>query len=185
MLGALGRLDGVALHAVALPGPSLVAAVGLRHHAHALAHHERGVEAHAELADDVHVVALHLVVLHLERHGVRVRDGAQVAVELVLRHADTAVAHGDGAGVLVEAHLDGELVLGEFDGLVGEALEVELVHRVRRVRDELAQEDLAVRVDGVDHEVEQLLALCFELAHGGVASFRVRSFVKRSDCPVC
>ena len=162
---ALGLLDGVALHAVAFPGPGLVAAVRLRHDAHLGRHHERGVEAHAELADDVHVVALGVGVVGLELHAVGVRDGAQVAVELVLRHAQAAVRHGDGARVLVERHADAQLVLAQLDVLVGEAAEVQLVHRVRRVRDELAQEDLAVRVDGVDHEVEQLLALGFELAH--------------------
>ncbi len=162
---ALGLLDGVALDAIGFPGPSLVAAVGLRHHAHGLRHHERAVEAHAELADDVDVVALLLGVLLFEGHGVGMGDGAQVAVQVLLRHADAVVGHGDGAGVLVEGDVDAELVLRQLDAGVGEAFEVQLVDGVRRVGDELAQEDLAVGVDGVDHQVEQLLALCLELAH--------------------
>ena len=92
-------------------------------------------------------------------------DGAQVAVQVLLRHADAVVGHGDGAGVLVEGDVDAELVLRQLDAGVGEAFEVQLVDGVRRVGDELAQEDLAVGVDGVDHQVEQLLALCLELAH--------------------
>ena len=162
---ALGLLDGVALDAVGFPGPGLVAAVGLRHHAHGLRHHERAVEAHAELADDVDVVALLLGVLLLEGHGIGMGDGAQVAVQILLRHADAVVGHGDGAGVLVEGDVDAELILRQLDAGVGEAFEVQLVDGVRRVGDELAQEDLAIGVDGVDHQIEQLLALCLELAH--------------------
>ena len=162
---ALGLLDGVALDAVGFPGPGLVAAVGLRHHAHGLRHHERAVEAHAELADDVDVVALLLGVLLLEGHGIGMGDGAQVAIQVLLRHADAVVGHGDGAGVLVEGDVDAELVLRQLDAGVGEAFEVQLVDGVRRVGDELAQEDLAVGVDGVDHQVEQLFAFGLELTH--------------------
>ena len=98
-------------------------------------------------------------------------DGAQVAVQVLLRHADAVVGHGDGAGILVEGDVDAELILRQLDAGVGEAFEVQLVDGVRRVGDELAQEDLAVGVDGVDHQVEQLLALCLELAHRCGASF--------------
>ena len=168
---ALGFLDGIALNAIGFPGPRLVAAVGLRHHAHGFGHHERAVEAHAELADDVDVVALLLGVLLLEGHGVGMGDGAQVAVKVLLRHADAVVGHGDGACVLIEGDVDAELFLRQLDAGVGEAFEVQLVDGVRRVGDELAQEDFAVGVDGVDHQVEQLLALCLELAHKCGASF--------------
>ena len=162
---ALGLLDGVALDAVGFPGPGLIAAVGLRHHAHGLCHHERAVEAHAELADDVDVVALLLGVLLLEGHGIGMGDGTQVAVQVLLGHADAVVGHGDGAGILVEGDVDAELILRQLDAGVGEAFEVQLIDGVRRVGDKLAQEDLAIGVDGVDHQIEQLLALCLELAH--------------------
>ena len=55
----------------------------------------------------------------------------------------------------------------------GQPLEAELVDRVGRVRDQLAQEDVLVGVERMDHEVEQLLDLGLELvtlgglAHGG------------------
>ena len=93
------------------------------------------------------------------------RDGAEVAVEVFLRHADAVVGHGDGAGILVEGDVDAELVFRQLDAGVGEAFEVQLVNRIRCVGDELAQKDFAVGVDGIDHEVEQLFALCLEFAH--------------------
>ena len=63
-------------------------------------HQERGVEAHAELADDVHVrgAGLHLL---LEVQGAAVRDDPQVGVHVLLGHPDSVVRDRDRAGVLV------------------------------------------------------------------------------------
>ena len=92
-------------------------------------------------------------------------DGAQVGFQLFAGHADSCVGNRDGASVLVERHVNGEIVLGNGDGGVGEALEVELVNRVGRVGDKLAQEDFLVGVNGVDHQIKELFAFCFELLH--------------------
>ena len=182
-VGAAGRavrrvvggdgLDGVALDAVGGPAQALVGAEGARDHADRLGHHEGGVEAHAEAADDVDGVALLVGVGLLELLGAGVGDGAEVLLELVGGHADAVVRDSEGAGVLVVGERDGEVLLVDFGGGVGQALEVELVDGVGGVGDELAQEDLAVGVDGVDHEVEELFALCLEFAHGS------RPFVER------
>ena len=58
---------------------------------------------------------------------------------------------------------------------VGQRLEAQLVAGVGGVRDQLAQEDLLVAVQGVDHQVQQLLdfgleAQCF--LGGGFAHVR-------------
>ena len=108
-------------------------------------------------------------------------DGAQVLLELVGRHADAGIGDGDGPGVFVEGDADLELVLAELDVLVGQAAEIQLVYRVGRIRDELAEEDLAIGVDGVDHEVEELLALRLEFAHR-VGPFR-SGRAARANCP--
>ena len=159
-------LDGVAAHAVALPGVCLIGAERARDHAHLGRNHEAGVEAHAELADDIDVGALMLGVLLLEGLGAGMRDGAEVLVELGLGHADAVVRDGDGAGILVEGEADRKILGTQVDRIVRKRLELELVDGVACVGDELAQEDLAVGVDRVDHEVEELLALRLELLHG-------------------
>ena len=158
-------LDRVALDAVGGPAVALVGAPGARDDGDLLGDHEGGVEAHAKAADDVDGVALCLGVGRLELLGAGVGDRAEVLLQLVRRHADSVVRDGDGAGVLVKAHVDGEVCLVDADRAVGEALEVELVDGIRGVGHQLAEEDLPIGVDGVDHEVEQLLALCLELAH--------------------
>ena len=75
-----GRFDGVAAAAVGLPGKCLVRTVGAAYHADLVGNHEGGVEAHAKLADDVHVLALVIGVCLLEGLRARVGDGAQVLV---------------------------------------------------------------------------------------------------------
>ena len=167
MLGTLGLLDGITLDAVGFPRPGLVGAERTRNDAHLLAHHEGGVEAHAELADDIDVSGLVLGVLRLELEGIGMRDGAQVAVEVVFAHADAVIGHRDRARVGIERDGDGQIRAVNLQSLIGQAAEIELVDRVGRVGDKLAQKDLAIGVDRVDHEVEQLLALCLELSHSG------------------
>ena len=86
-------------------------------------------------------------------------DGAEVFLEVLGGHADAVVGDGKRARVLVKRDADGKVIVAELNTRVGETLEVELVHRIRRVGDKLTQEDLLVGVDRVDHEVEELLAL--------------------------
>lgn len=53
----VARLDGIALSARGLPLPGLLCAERAAAHRHAAGHHERRVEAHAELADHIHLAA--------------------------------------------------------------------------------------------------------------------------------
>ena len=56
---------------------------------------------------------------------------------------------------------------GSSDIVVGEHLELDAVERVRGVRDQLAQEDLAVGVERVRQDVQELLDLGAEGKWGG------------------
>lgn len=123
---------------------------------------ESRVETDTELTDDVNVLVL---VFGLEIHAAGAGDGAQVLFQLFLGHADTVIADRQGAGILVGGDVDGQILFLDADGGIGQALEVELVAGIGRVGDQFAQEDLAIGVDGVDHQVEQLFAFGFELTH--------------------
>ena len=63
-------------------------------------------------------------------------------------------------GVDADADLQVRIVLEER--AVGDRLEPQLVARIRRVRHQLAQEDLLVPVKGVHHQVQELLDLRLE-----------------------
>ena len=142
-----------------------VLAEGAADHTDLGGNHERRVEAHAKLTDDVDIPALVLGVFPLELLAAGMGDGAEVLLEVLSGHADAVVGDGKRARVLVKRDADGKVVVAELNTRVGETLEVELVHRIRRVGDKLTQEDLLVGIDRVDHEVEELLALGFKLLH--------------------
>ena len=165
VVGALR--DGVARNAVGYPDVHLVASKCAADNLHFLCHHERRVEADAELADDVGGIRAGEVVLVLELLAARMSNGAQVLLELVGVHADARIGHGDRAGILVEADCDFEIALRQLHLAVGQAAEIQLVNGIGRIGNEFAQKDFAVRVNRVDHQIEKLLALCFELTHNG------------------
>ena len=170
VLSTLAILDGVALKTVGLPNVGGVLAISAADDLHVAGDHKGGVEAHAKLADDVDIGALLLGVLGLKLLGAGMGDGAQIALELLGGHANAVIRDGNGAGVFIKRDANSQVALVELDTRVLQALKVELVDGVTRIRDKLAQEDFLIGVDGVDHEVEQFFALGLKLTH--VQSFR-------------
>ena len=99
--------DGVAVSAAALPLHALVAAVFAADDGDLVRHHEGGVEAHAELADDGDVLpGLFLVHFVLELERAALGDDAQVVFGLLHGHADAVIPDGDGARFLVDDDVD-------------------------------------------------------------------------------
>ena len=154
--------DGVAVGPGGLPLIGGVAAELPGADRHLVADHEGGVEAHAELADDVGVLG---VVSHLllELVGAGGGDDAQVVLQVLLVHADAVVRHGDGPGVLVHAQFDLEVLPGQLHAVVRQGLVAQLVAGVAGVGDDLPEKDLLMGVNGVDHQVQQALGLRLEL----------------------
>ena len=147
--------DGVTLSTGALPLPGSVAAEGAADHGDAAGNHEGGVEAHAELTDDVDVLGF---VVLLEVQAAAAGDGAQVLFQLFPGHADAVIGQSQGAVFLVQLQQDLIILLFGGDAVVGQALEIELVDGVTGVGDQLTQENLLVGIDGMDHHVQQLFA---------------------------
>ena len=168
----LAGLDGVAVHAGRLPAVRLIAAVLLGDDGDLIGHHEGGIEAHAELADDIGVGGLLALQLALELEASAVGDHAQIVLQIALVHADAVVADGQGTVLLVDGQGDLEVLPLQAHLVVGQAEIAQLVDGIGGVGDDLAEEDLLMGIDGVDHHVQQTLGLGFEffLAHGFVLS---------------
>ena len=162
-LVALGH--GVAVRAGGLPLIGLLRTVLLRADGDLIGHHERGVEAHAELTDDVDVGLLLVLFLRLlaELIGTRGGDHTKVVFELFAAHADAVIRNGQRAVFAVERHGDGEIAAIHAHLVVRQRDIAELVNGVARVGNDLAQEDLLVRVNRVDHQIQQTLGFCFKL----------------------
>ena len=81
--------------------------------------------------------------------GARLGDGTEVVDHIGLGHADTGVADGERLVLLVGRDADVELLLSLERGRVSQRLVADLVERIRAVGDDLAKEDLLVRVERV------------------------------------
>mmetsp|Transcript_66443 Transcript_66443/g.183954 ORF Transcript_66443/g.183954 Transcript_66443/m.183954 type:complete len:255 (+) Transcript_66443:1645-2409(+) len=157
------RLDGEAA-ALRRPLPCLTFCLGVVEaagdHLHLRCHQESGVEADTELANKAHI-GLATPQLLNKVCSARACDAAEVLDELGLHHTDTVVLDHEGACVLVgpDAQLHG---LG-WRVALSEGQEAFLVTRVRGVGHELPQEDILVRVQGIDNDIHDLPNLCLEL----------------------
>ena len=175
-----GGLDLVVAGAVAGPDEVLVGgAPGVGVDLDLLGRHEGRVEADAELADEagVGVVALLLEGVQ-EGLGAGMGNGAEVLDQLGAAHADAVVLEGDGASLVVGGDVDLEREIGVEDVLLDELEVAELLEGVARVGDQLADEDLAVGVERVDDEIEELLNFGLEdVFFGGSGHERKDGFV--------
>src|SRR5262249_33435910 len=95
--------------------------------------------------------------------GAGARDGADVLDDLVAGHAHSVVVDAERPRRRVGLQANLQLAGGQ-EVAAGDGFEPELVERVRGIRDQLAEEDVLVGVEGVDHEVQQLPDLRLELA---------------------
>ena len=156
----LSGLDGVAV-GVRGPLPGGVCAVLLGDDGDGVGHHKGGVEAHAELTDDVDV----LVLLHglLEDQAAGLGDGTQVLLHVGAVHADAVVGNGQRPLLLIGGNGDLKIAPVEADVVVGQGGVGQLVDGVGGVGDDLPEEDFLVGVDGVDHHIHQTLAFSLEL----------------------
>ena len=189
--GPLRRLHRELARAVALPADRLARRQpgAPRHDRHPVRDDEARVEADAELADQLRVLLLVARELREELARARLRDRAEVLDGFGARKPDAVVGDGDRAGRLVERDRDRQLAVSFEQFGPGHRLEAQLVARVRGVADQLAQEDLLVAVQRVDHQLQQLLHFGLEtqcLLRGrglGVRPHRCSFRVVRCCCP--
>ena len=158
-------LDREAAAAVGLPAPAVLLAGLARDDLDPVRDHERRVEADAELADQVQVPGAVAAQLGGEALGARARDRAEIVGQLVPAHADAVVGDRERAGGLVGDQPDLELRVARQQLRLAQAGVAQPVAGVRGVRDQLAQEDLAVLVERVDDQVEDPPDLGFERLH--------------------
>jgi hypothetical protein len=163
------RLQGVRALTARGPAGALRLTGPPGHQGHLVGDHEPGVEADAELADEPlgPGVVLRLPQLLQELRRARVGDRADQLADLVVRHPDAVVPHGQGAGLLVGLDLDVQVGDIGVERVVTQRLQAQFVQRVGGVGDEFAQEDVFVRVHRVDHQLEQLTCFYLELKRGG------------------
>ena len=128
--------------------------------------HEARIETDPELPDQFgHLRGVRSIAAarHFEEApSSRTCDRAQARNQLLAAHADSVVDHVQDSLGRLGLQPDGRPVSVRQELRARQGLEAQLVERVGGVRDQLAQEDLLVRVQRVDHEVQQFLDLGLE-----------------------
>ena len=103
------------------------------------------------------------------------RNRADVLDELFAVHADAVIGNRQRVLLGIRRQEDLEILIAFEQAAVRQALEMGLVDCIGCIGDELAQEDLVIRVDGVNHEVQQLFRLRLEFmcffCHGNLPLF--------------
>jgi hypothetical protein len=166
-----------------------------------IGHDECGVETHAELADERGVLLLVAGELLEELGGSGARDGAEMRDGIFAAHADAVVADGQSALVLVRFDPYRELGVAGHQFGPAQGFEPQLVVGVGSIRNQLAQEDLAVAVQRMDHELQQLtdfgletqglLGIGFWVVHGAarlrapLVKFKPPAWGARRSVSVC
>ena len=162
--GLVDHLDGVVALAAGFPAHRLVGfdAGAAGNHRHLVGDDEGGIETDAELADQVGILGLVAGQRREEFAGAGLGDGAEVLDGFIARQADAVVGNGDGARGLVEGDANLEIAIVAIQRAVVQRLEAQLVAGVGGVGNQLAQENLLVAVQGVDHQLQQLLYFSLE-----------------------
>ena len=123
--------------------------------------HERRIKADAELPDEARVVFAGLELFE-KRLRSRVRDRSQILDQLRVCHTESRVGESDGFARVVGRDADLEREFGRDDFGAGSLEKLQLLRRVRGVRDEFADKDFLVRVKRVNDQIEQLRDLGLE-----------------------
>jgi len=154
--GFLQHLDGEFAASVRLPADSLIGllAGAPRVHGHLVRDDERGIEPDPELPDQVRVLLLVAREPREKLLGAGLGDRAEVLNRLLAVHSDAVVADAQRLGrrIVVDMDLELEVVLEQL--FVVQRLEPQLVAGVGGVGDQLAQKDLAVRVQRMNHQLQ-------------------------------
>lgn len=167
--GALGRvldgLDGVGALAAGLPARTGVLARSPGQQGDLVGDHEARIEPDTELSDELLGSGGVLGVLQFLEEFCRtgICDRPDQLHDLVVRHSDAVVAHGQCALLLVG--LDGDMEVGRvrLERVVTESLKSQLVQRVRGIGNELTQEYVLVRINRMDHHLQELARFYLKL----------------------
>ncbi len=163
-LGQFNGLQRILALAVALPLHALARrCIGAAaEHGDLVGHHERGIEAHAELTNQPRIGLLRTRHRFQETSRAGAGDGADVRDHLIAIHADAVVAHGNRARIRIPAHVDMQLAIASQQLGFGNRLEAQLVAGVGGVGNQLAQEDFLVRIQRMSDQVQYLGNFGFE-----------------------
>ena len=159
-LAALGHLQAEVGGAITAPAHRLSASTGREgHQLHLLSHHEAGIEAQAEVADDRVVF---LLVFLEEVFGAGKGHLVDVALHLIDIHADAVVGDGEGVGLAVDA--DRNLGFRPFAAVASHRRHAPLADGIHAIAHQLPHKHLMAAVDGLFDDRKDVFGVDLNLA---------------------
>ena len=146
------RLDGVALCATGFPATAGCFAPCAAFHRYMVSHHKGGIEPHAELSDDLDLLAG--LVFPLKIQTAALGDGTQIFLHFLGGHAAAVIGDGKQAVLLIHRQRNFIIAAGKGYSVIGQRAEIQLVNGIAGIADQLSQKNLLVGIDGVDHHVQ-------------------------------
>ena len=157
---ALTPFQGEVGGAIAAPAHRLGIGPGReRDQLHLVGHHEAGIEAQAEVADDGIILAF---IFLQEFLGAGEGHLVDVALHLIGRHADAVVADRDRFGFAINA--DADLSFFALAAIAAHGRHAPLADGVDAITDQLAQEHLMAGIDGLFNDRKNIFRVDLDLA---------------------
>ena len=91
-------------------------------------------------------------------------DGAQAIHQVAVGHAHAGIGNGDGFGLFIRFDGDAQSGFRLENGLTGGLHKAQPLASIRRVGNQLTNEDFTIRIEGMDYDIQQLLDLGLEMA---------------------
>src|SRR5690606_36281637 len=89
-------------------------------------------------------------------------DGAQVVDHVFTIHANTVITDSDGTGFGIMHDLDAQFAVILIQGIVVQRSITQLVTGISSIGNQLPQEDFAIGIQRMNHQMEELLDLCLK-----------------------
>ena len=150
-----GLAHGELAAAVGTPVPGMTLAGLAGEDVDLVRHHEGGIEADAELADQPDILLGVAGELAHELAGARAGDGAEIGHQIVAVHADAVVGDGEGARLFVDGEGDAQHRVGGRKFGLGQRRVAQAVAGVGGVGNQFAKKDFLFAVERVRDDIEQ------------------------------
>ena len=140
---------GVAVSAAAFPLICALTAVGAGNYGHLVADHKCGIEAHAELTDDIYIGLLRLFLAEFafELERAAAGNNTQIVLHILPVHTYAVIGDANCACILIHFDTDTEILSCYSHSIVGEGNVAELIYCIGRIGYDLTKENFLVGID--------------------------------------
>ena len=88
-----------------------------------------------------------------------------ILLHLFVGHSDAVIRNFQRARVFIRNKIDVEIASGQTADVIDQGFIIQFIDRVAAIADQFAQKHFLVRVDRIDHHVQNFFGFCLKLLH--------------------